>query len=65
MTPIVAIALGIAMQTGTEPPFDPGLPVGASAPTFEATDQTGQVRHFQDLRGPKGLALLFFRSADW
>jgi hypothetical protein len=64
LTPIVAIALGIVMQTGTEP-FDPGLPVGTSAPAFEATDQTGQVRRFEDLRGPKGLALLFFRSADW
>jgi len=64
VTPIVAIALGIAMQTGAEP-FDPGLPVGAAAPELEATDQNGQVRRFEDLRGPNGLALLFFRSADW
>jgi hypothetical protein len=63
-TPIVAIALGIAVQTGAAP-FDPGLPVGARSPNFEAPDQDGRTRHFQDLRGPEGLALLFFRSADW
>jgi hypothetical protein len=62
--PIVAIALGFAIQTDAAL-FDPGLPVGARSPDFEATDQDGRTRHFEDLRGPEGLALLFFRSADW
>jgi peroxiredoxin len=28
-------------------------------------DQTGQSRTFLDLRGPSGLVLVFYRSADW
>jgi hypothetical protein len=28
-------------------------------------DQDGRLRTFESLRGPKGLILLFFRSADW
>lgn len=39
--------------------------VGQSLPAFEAPDQTGRKRSFENLRGPKGLVLVFFRSADW
>jgi hypothetical protein len=44
---------------------DPGPAVGAKAPTFELADQNGQTRTLQDVMGPKGLMLVFFRSADW
>jgi peroxiredoxin len=42
-----------------------GPAVGEKIPSFQATDQEGRARTFADLRGPKGLVLLFFRSADW
>jgi len=42
-----------------------GPAVGTKVPEFSLPDQTGQTRAFQDLKGPKGLVLLFYRSADW
>jgi len=42
-----------------------GPAVGLRIPSFEATDQNGKRRTFESLRGPKGLVLLFVRSADW
>jgi cytochrome oxidase Cu insertion factor (SCO1/SenC/PrrC family) len=42
-----------------------GPEVGEPIPRFEARDQTGTVRTFEDLRGPNGLLLLFYRTADW
>jgi len=42
-----------------------GPAVGAAIPKFEALDQNGHRQTFETLRGPKGLVLLFVRSADW
>ena len=42
-----------------------GLNVGQKAPDFSARDQFGHVQTLETLRGPKGTALLIFRSADW
>jgi len=42
-----------------------GPAVGSKIPQFEAVDQKGKRQTFESLRGPKGLALLFIRSADW
>lgn len=42
-----------------------GLAVGQKAPDFSASDQFGQQQTLETLKGPKGTALLFFRSADW
>ena len=38
---------------------------GSKAPQFEAKDQLGNPQSLVSLRGPKGLILLFIRSADW
>ena len=35
------------------------------APPINAVDQSGEPRDFASLRGPKGLWILFTRSADW
>jgi hypothetical protein len=43
----------------------PGIAVGESAPPFQAQDQRGKQHTLSSLMGPKGLVLLFFRSADW
>jgi len=42
-----------------------GLAVGQKAPAFTAHDQFGHEQTLDTLRGPRGTALLFFRSADW
>lgn len=43
----------------------PGPAVGARVPDFQLTDQNGQTHDLRSLYGPKGLMLVFFRSADW
>jgi hypothetical protein len=42
-----------------------GPAIGGQAPPISAVDQSGKPRDFASLRGPKGLWLLFIRSADW
>jgi cytochrome oxidase Cu insertion factor (SCO1/SenC/PrrC family) len=42
-----------------------GLAAGTIAPRFALSDQNGRVRDLSSLAGPKGLVLVFFRSADW
>jgi hypothetical protein len=42
-----------------------GPKVGESAPEFRLQDQDGNWRTLQSVTGPKGLMLVFFRSADW
>jgi hypothetical protein len=46
-------------------PMNLGPAVGQSLIAFEAKDQNGNLRTLDSLKGPNGLALLFFRSADW
>ena len=42
-----------------------GPQLGEKVPDFSLPDQQGQVRTLRSLMGPKGLVLLFYRSADW
>jgi peroxiredoxin len=42
-----------------------GPAVGAALPAFSVKDSTGVARTFESLKGPNGLVLIFFRSADW
>jgi hypothetical protein len=42
-----------------------GPQVGTRVPDFSLLDQKGQSRTLASLMGPKGLMLVFFRSADW
>jgi len=42
-----------------------GPQVGSKVPSFTLPDQTGQSRTLESLMGPKGMILVFFRSADW
>ena len=42
-----------------------GPQVGGGAPDFTLVDQNGRSRTLMSLMGPKGLMLVFFRSADW
>ena len=42
-----------------------GPQVGTRVPDFVLTDQAGQRRSLESLMGPRGLMLVFSRSADW
>ena len=42
-----------------------GPEVGERIPMFEAVDQHGVRRSFEDIKGPAGAMILFYRSADW
>ena len=42
-----------------------GPAAGAIATGFSLLDQFGQRRTMESLMGPRGLVLVFFRSADW
>ena len=58
-----------AVSAQADPPGVPvdqrGLPIGSKVPDFRASDQWGRIGTFDSLVGPKGLVLLFVRSADW
>ena len=71
---VAALALSVvagAMSSQTSP--SPALPdvqklgpqVGSRVPDFTLLDQQGQSRTLASLSGPKGLMLVFYRSADW
>ena len=53
----LALLAAVAIKTGPD--------VGARIPGFEAPDQNGKAQTFASLKGPKGLVLMFVRSADW
>ena len=64
---LMTLALSQAAP-GATPPIDPaalGPKVGERLPPFSLPDQDGRTRDFASLAGPKGLLLVFFRSADW
>lgn len=42
-----------------------GPAVGTLIPAFETTDLNGHPQTLGSLTGPKGLVLVFIRSADW
>jgi hypothetical protein len=62
---LIGLALGAAMTAAPPTPLDVGPALGEPIPRFAARDQAGRLREFDDLRGPNGLVLVFFRSADW
>ena len=63
------VAQPMAQQSAPQPTLTDvqklGPQVGTRVPGFTLLDQTGQSRTLASLMGPKGLMLVFFRSADW
>lgn len=49
----------------TAPKIATGPEVGEKIPALDALDQHGTPRTFDDLKGPEGLLVLFYRTADW
>jgi peroxiredoxin len=71
---VVCVLVGLAAHaTAQQSTPQPGLPdvrklgpqVGTRVPDFSLLDQKGQSRTLSSLMGPKGLMLVFYRSADW
>ncbi len=62
----VATAVGGAQQPAAAVDTSKlGPQVGATVPAFSGTDQFGKPQSLASLSGPKGLMLVFSRSADW
>ncbi len=59
---ISSIALLFTASVGRA--AEPGPAVGVKTVDFELMDQNGQAQTRRTLMGPKGLMLVFFRSAD-
>lgn len=53
------------MLCGQNTPSDPGPKTSETIPAFSLPDQNGKPQTLETLRGPKGLMLVFYRSADW
>jgi hypothetical protein len=61
---VVVLIFGAGSLAQTAPE-SPGPAVGARVPDFQLSDQAGANRSLHSVMGPKGLMLVFFRSADW
>jgi len=67
------VAFGLSVRAAQQPSPEAALPniqtmgpqVGTRVPDFTLADQHGQPRTLRSLMGPKGLMLVFYRSADW
>lgn len=68
--PLAPFVLMMLLQAASPaaPPVNPetlGPKIGEKIPDFTAIDQDGRERTLESLMGPKGLMLVFFRSAEW
>jgi hypothetical protein len=64
-TLFLGAGLAATMAAQTPDPQTLGPKVGARVPSFTLPDQHGVSRSLQSTFGPKGVVLVFFRSADW
>jgi len=59
-------ASGVALAFAAHADASFGPKVGAAAPDIGARpDQSGKLRRLSELNGPKGVVLMFYRSAGW
>ncbi len=56
---------GFGEMPATSANWTTGPEVGERIPEIAALDQNGVRRTFDDLKGPNGALVFFFRSADW
>jgi len=61
----IAGLLGLFMAFSDAQTIRTGPSAGQPVPEFSAPDQDGRAQTLQSVMGPKGLMLVFFRSADW
>jgi len=56
---------GVVRNPALEDDLQAGPKPGERAPDFALPDSEGRSRTLASLMGPRGLVLVFFRSADW
>lgn len=56
---------GFGEMPATSANWTTGPEVGERIPAIAALDQNGVRRTFDELKGPNGALVFFFRSADW
>jgi len=64
----VTVSLGIALLQLTSihgQSIKTGPSVGQAVPDFSTQDQANRTQTLKSVMGPKGVMLVFFRSADW
>jgi hypothetical protein len=62
---IAVAVLGFFFAAPARAEIATGPEVGERIPDIRTLDQYGKIRTFEDLRGPEGLLVLFYRTADW
>ncbi|MFT4934447.1 MAG: peroxiredoxin [Pseudoalteromonas distincta] len=62
---LAAAAAVLMSPAALAAPIDIGPAVGTKAPALTATDAAGSPASMKDLAGPRGLVLVFVRSARW
>ena len=62
---LLAALVLVAARPAVAGPIDVGPPVSATAPALHATDLDGRAVDLAAISGPKGVVLIFFRSAKW
>ena len=63
---VTLLAAILALAAAAPPPaYDIGPAVGATVPALQVTDAAGKSQTIKSLSGPKGVVLVFFRSAKW
>ncbi|MBK48999.1 MAG: hypothetical protein CL487_04970 [Acidobacteria bacterium] len=69
ITLVLIGCLGLSKMVWAQPnTFDPselGPQVAETVPDFTLLDHRGETRTLESLYGPRGLMLVFSRSADW
>lgn len=61
----IALVLGLAAAQPAMAQKELGPPVGGKAPAFSVTRIDGTAANLASIKGKHGVALVFFRSADW
>ncbi|HJO18023.1 MAG TPA: hypothetical protein QGH09_07490 [Vicinamibacterales bacterium] len=69
ITLVLTGCLGLSKMVWAQPntfnPSELGPQVGEAVPDFTLLDHRGETRTLESLYGPRGLMLVFSRSADW
>jgi len=61
----IALAFGLAAAAPAMAQQELGPAVGTKAPTFSVTRMDGKQVSLAGIKGKRGVAVVFFRSADW
>jgi cytochrome oxidase Cu insertion factor (SCO1/SenC/PrrC family) len=62
---VLALSAASAQQRQRVDVSTLGPQAGQRVPDFRLVDQNGTTRTLESLMGPRGLMLVFLRSADW